>query len=802
LINHLSTLSDDFVLILDDYQFIHSAEVHNTLAALLERMPRCLHLVISTRSDPPLPLARLRARDQLVEIRAADLRFSGEESHGFLNQVMSLGLSGEDISALETRTEGWIAGLQMAALAIRTMPVPALRGPAGGSVSEFIHAFSGSNRYILDYLGEEVLSRRSASTQQFLLETSILGRLSGPLCDAVTGLKGTQETLLELEKENLFLIPLDSERQWYRYHHLFAELLRYQLEKTASTGDESMGGNRPGTGELHRRAAEWFQENQAAGEAISHYFAAGLQEQAASLIETQSEHMVFVTGQVYTLLEWLNNLSPEIYKTKPNLYFARMMAFITHSEYAAAGEVVEAVTQAAREMPEAEAAMEGKIALARGLLAQLSSRDTCGMREQALQAWEKLPPGNSMLRGLAAYLLGASHYWEGDPASAEPYYQQAIQLSRQAGNSFTTLVTVVDTCNVLREQGRYRRAYQLIAETQEELVRHGRAGHPMLGQLIINQGQILLQWNRLEEAERSLMRGMELINQDVPAEVLIFALISMAYLKLARGEQEEALGYAESCWQRTEDTSLTSVVARANLVRFWIYTGRVERVEEWLAASNLSPDDPISYLREREYMALAVVLLWQHKTDAALTVINRLVDLTGRSGRNGRRLYILALKALALQQSGDTEGSLACMGETLAAAQVEGYMRIYLDEGKPMENLLRLGLSRAAWRGTPFEAFVRSLLLAFQKQAGQDRPSALDAPLKTQQSAGLVEPLSSRELEVLTLSASGLSNMQVAAKLYLSEGTIKTHLHNIYGKLGVDNRIRAIQMARELGILV
>jgi LuxR family maltose regulon positive regulatory protein len=298
------------------------------------------------------------------------------------------------------------------------------------------------------------------------------------------------------------------------------------------------------------------------------------------------------------------------------------------------------------------------------------------------------------------------------------------------------------------------------------------------------------------------MRGFELVNQDVPAEVLIFAIISMAYLKLARGEQEEALGYAESCWQRTDDTSLTSAVARANLVRLWIYTGRVDRIEEWLAASGLSPGDPIPYLREREYMALAVALLWQHKTDEALTVLNQLVDLTGRSGRKGRRLYLLAIKALALHQSGDMEGSLACLGETLAVAQVEGYARIYLDEGQPMENLLRLGLARGTWRGTPVEPYVRSLLLAYQRHAETGRSTTSNAPSTAQDAGGLVEPLSGRELEVLQLAASGLSNQQIAAKLYLSEGTVKTHLHNIYGKLGASNRIQALQMAREQGILL
>ncbi len=814
LINQLTGIAEEFVLILDDYQFIHSPDIHNALAYLLERMPPCLHLVIATRTDPPLPLARLRARDQLVELRAADLRFSQEESSGFLNQVMSLDLNGEDVSALETRTEGWIAGLQMAALAIRALPGsrsnPAI--PAGNdalsqgeTVSRFIQAFSGSHRYIMDYLGEEVLSRRSAKIQRFMLQTSILERFAGPLCDALTGMEGSQEILQELEKENLFLVPLDSERHWYRYHHLFAELLRYQLEKQSSTRQGPEGEVLAGVDELHRRAAVWFQENQFTGEAIAHYFAAGLPEKAAFLIESQAERMIFVTGQVYTLLGWLNALPAEIYRSTPHLYFARAMTLISRSEYAAASEVLETGEQTIRELPEAEAAtLAGEIALIRGVLAQLGSHNPTIMREQALQAWDTLPQSNTMLRGLAAWLLGASYYWDGDPSTAEKHYQDAIQLCRLAGNRYFTLMTLVDMCNVLREQGKYKGAYNLIKETRLNLEREGRQAHPMLGQLLINLGQILLQWNRLDEAEHYMNQGIEMVTQDLPGEMLIFGISTLAYLKLAQGDREAAIQVAENCLMSLESLQLmfSSAVIRANLIRLWIYTGNHERIEEWLGTCGLSVADDIPYLREREYMALAVVLLWQRKSGEALIVLDKLAEYAGRSGRNGRRLYVLALKALALQQKGDTGNALTLLGQTLAAAQAEGYMRIYLDEGQPMADLIRAGLVRGLWRDAPLEGFVKRLLRAFPSDDKKlVNRSSMKAPSTAPAAQHLVEPLSEREMEVLLLAASGLSNLQIAKELYLSAGTIKTHLHNIYGKLGAASRVQAIHLAREEHIL-
>ncbi|HEY6073115.1 MAG TPA: hypothetical protein VIV15_06910, partial [Anaerolineales bacterium] len=457
LINYLAGERDPFVLILDDYQFIHSQAVHGALAFLLEKIPACMHLVIATRSDPPMSLALLRARDQLVEIRMGDLRFSVEESAGFLKQVMALHLSNEDVSTLEARTEGWIAGLQMAALAIRTVASQLTRGvsalDSGQAVSQFIKAFSGSNRYILDYLGEEILSRRPKETRSFLLQTSILERFSGPLCDAVTEIEGSQNILEEIDKENLFVVPLDSERHWYRYHHLFAELLRFKLEETLSKSSESESEGLPSLGELHLRAAGWLEKNQLFSEAIHHFMVAKKFEQAAVLIESQTYPMIFTKGQAYTMREWLAGLSEDMLSSRPRLFIAKALTLILQDQFPAALEQLEMSQQAVQEQQDTDAdSVLGEIAVVRGVLAELRTRDVEGMHTQGLLAWEKLPKENSMLRGLAAWLLGASDLFRGDIRPAEYYLSQAIQLCQAAGNIFITSVATLDLSNVRVEQ--------------------------------------------------------------------------------------------------------------------------------------------------------------------------------------------------------------------------------------------------------------------------------------------------------------------------------------------------------------
>lgn len=722
LINHLAEAREPFILILDDYQSIHSREVHQALAFVLEKTPACMHLVIATRSDPPISLSLLRARDQLVEIRMSDLRFRSEEAAGFLNRVMALQLSNEEVSSLEARTEGWVAGLQMAALAIRTLAPPlgseASRKGRGQLVSQFIKAFSGSNRYILDYLGEEVLRHIPDETRRFLLQTSILERFSGPLCDAVTQSDGSQDRLTEFEKQNLFIVALDNERQWYRYHPLFADLLLYMLKSTLPKSQESGRQGLAGLEELHRRAADWLEKSGLIREAVHHFIAAGQYNRAADLIEIQAKPILFNTGQTYTLQGWLAELPDELVRSRPRLLIAKAWTLIIQDHFSAALEQLELCQRVAQEQPRPEAERtSGEIALVQGVLAELRTRDVDEMRTKGLLAWEKLPSEESMLRGLAAWLVGASYLFDGDTLQAEYYLSQAVRLCRDAGNNLIAAVASLDLSNVRVEQGRYREAYHILQQTLREMSSGGRRLHPSLGYLYYGMGQILLNWNELEEAERQLQRGMELVAQDIPGEVLIMTTAILPHIKLSQGKREEALRLAEECLQRVETYPLPYIptMVKANLARFWMRVGDQARIEAWLDGCGLASDDAVRCIHEAEYLTLAKVLIRMGRTEEAMQLLDVIHDHTYSQGRNGKRAHALALQAIALKQSGEIEPALKALETSLRLAQPEGRVRLYLEEGKPMEELLQLGAARGAWRGASLDSYTDRLLLAFQQ---------------------------------------------------------------------------------------
>ncbi len=722
LINHLSAEREPFVLIVDDFQFIHSPVVHQALDFLVERIPACMHLIIATRSDPPLPLARLRARDQLWEIRMGDLRFSLDESAGFLLQVMALDLSEEDISTLETRTEGWIAGLQMAALAIRMVASQPSRGAKaadrGQAIFRFIQAFSGSNRYILDFLGEEVLSRRPEDIRRFLLQTSILKRFCGPLCDVVTGTVGSQEVIQALERENLFLIPLDDERAWYRYHHLFSELLCFYLAKEVEGRDKDVKERLPGLETLHLRAADWFEKEKLFAEAVHHWLAAKQYDRAAVLIEGQAYPLLLMTGQVYTLEEWLSVLPEAVYRSKPRLLVSRAWTMILQSRFAAASDQLEMAWQivGGRHGTE-ENVIRGEIALARGVIAELSTRDFDIMRAQGLIAWAKLPDGDVMLRSMAAWLIGASYLFDGDIQSAESYLSQAINLSQAAGNTYFAAVAVLDLSNVRIEQGRYRDAYHLVLQAIEKLSVRGGHTHPSLGYLHNASGRILLIWNELAEAERQLNVGIDLVAQGLPDEVLIMGLATLPYLKLAQGKRTEAVRLAEECLRRVETYPSPYIpsMIQAELIRFWIRVGDRAHIEAWLRTNGLTSDGPICRMREVEYLAFVKALLWQGRTEEALEILTQMQGFAQGQGRNGMLFYLLALQALVYQQSNDLDQALKVLESSLKLAQPEGYIRPYVEEGEPMEALLQLGAARDLWHRSHLGGYVSQLLDAFRQ---------------------------------------------------------------------------------------
>ncbi|HLO29607.1 MAG TPA: hypothetical protein VK249_10760, partial [Anaerolineales bacterium] len=455
------------------------------------------------------------------------------------------------------------------------------------------------------------------------------------------------------------------------------------------------------------------------GEAIQHFIAAKKYDQAAALIEAQTHPILFTTGQVYTLLEWLAELPADLFQSRPRLNIAKAWTLISPNQFDAALEHLETTRQMIRGTQDAETSdLIGEIALMRGVLAEMSSRDVAAMREQALLAWDKLPENDLMLRCLAAWLLGLSYRYDGDTSNAEIYLLRAISLGREAGNIYFTLVSIVDLSAVLAEQGRPREAYQLLLQTQQDMSATNRQSHPRLGHLYIYCSRILLQWNQLEEAEKQLSLGIDLAAHDVAGEVLFFGMYTMPYLRLAQGKRKEAIKLARECLDRLGTYPLPYLppIIKSNLIPFWIHVDDYDRIEEWLGKCNLELREPICYLNEDIYTSLAKVLIWQGQPEEALKILADLCSFAESHGRNGKLFYVMALQALAYKQKRMVDMALGKLEGSLRLGELGGYIRNFVDEGRPMEELLQLGVTRGLWKRAGLGIYVNSLLKIFRQE--------------------------------------------------------------------------------------
>jgi ATP/maltotriose-dependent transcriptional regulator MalT len=774
----------DFALVLDDYHVIEASPIHESMIFLLEHLPPQIHLVISTRADPPLPFARLRAHGQLTEIRAAELRFTAEETRAFLQTVMGLSLPPNAIDALETRTEGWIAGLQLAALS--------LQGRA--DVSSFLAAFSGSHRFVLDYLSEEVLSRQPAQVQSFLLTTSILSRLSGPLCDAVREREGSQAMLERLEQANLFVVALDDQRRWYRYHQLFAEVLKSRLQQTEPTL----------LPELHRRASVWYEQHASVVEAVQHASASAHFERVAHLIE---EHWVSLAsrGYVQTLLGWLNTLPETLMQTRPRLCVVWATVLLIANQLdevpvrlREAGQVLQAYS--ADLSAEEVQLLHGQITILWQGLA-FHSGDLARSAAFARQALDLVPPTELVWRtGLMA--AGAHTYLvSGDVTPAtERLVADVVAELRALGNPSALLrgTTLLARLHVL--QGRLRQATATYAEaaqiapSKEELAFLISSPAYYFG-----LGDVLREWNNLDESEEYLMQGMDLVKGTltVDAVLVLLGYTALARLQQARGEHSLALATLSAFTQLgLQRHFFPPLVAHGAAVQAQVELARGNLAEalRWADASGLSTaDDDLSYLHEREYLTLARVRIAQGREDPAgpflqdaLHLLHRLLQDAEAKARMGSALEMLVLRSLAFHAQNDRTQALSTLERALLLAGPEGYVHLFADEGAPMLALLRLAHARGM---TP--EYVTTLLAATDEHS----------EARVLRSPSLVEPLTEREGEVLQLLAAGASNREIARRLVLSLGTVKKHVSNICGKLDVQSRTQAIARARALHLL-
>ena len=764
LLNEIADNPDQFILVLDDYQMIDAPPVDSALSFLLEHLPPQMHLVITTREDPDLPLARLRARAQLTELRVTDLRFTPLEATEFLNRVMGLTLSEEDIAALEAHTEGWIAGLQLAAISMQ----------GHQDSASFIKSFTGSHRFVMDYLVEEVLQQQSESVQTFLLRTSILDRLCGPLCDAVLldPAAAGQKTLEYLERANLFLIPMDNERRWYRYHHLFAELLRQRLPQSITSSTEEAGSL---VNELHLRASQWYEDNGLELEAFQHAAAANDIERAERLIEGKGIPL-HLRGAVTLILSWLDSLPRSVLDARPSLWWRHASLLLISGQTTGVEVKLQAAEAALQGTPVDDkiSNLIGQIAAARATLA-LTRYDVETMLTQSRRALKFLPPNNLTTRANANWTLGVAFMFEGDRTAAARAHTEAISLSQEAGATFTNILATLGLGNV---QEANNELYQA-AETYRHILRlAGDQPLQIIGEVHLGLAHILYEWNDLEGAEQHGQQSLQLEQQyEKVIDRYIICEVFLARLKLAHGD---VAGAAAMLAQASQSARQQNFVYRIPEIAS-------AQVLTLLRQGNLTVASQLTQTHQLP-LSQARVSLAQGDTSSALDVLERIRHQAEEKGWADERLKALVLQAVAYDAHSEKQKAMQVLGEALTLAEPGGFIRIFVDEGEPMARLL----SEASTQGM-MPDYIGKLVAAFDAQKDV-QPSSL--PFQP-----LIEPLSSRELEVLQLIAQGLSNDEISKRLFLALDTVKGHNRRIYDKLQVQRRTEAVARARELGLL-
>ncbi|MDY6878346.1 MAG: LuxR C-terminal-related transcriptional regulator [Chloroflexota bacterium] len=785
LINELDSANTEIALVLDDYQFINSQAVHEEVAFLLEHCPKTFHLVIATRSDPPLPLALLRARGHMVELRAADLRFTDPEAAQFLNDVMGLGLDAGSVAALEERTEGWIAGLQMAALSMRGRK----------DVDILIRAFAGTHRFIMDYLLEEVLAREPEEVQAFLLQTAILTRLAGPLCDAVTDASGGQEMLERLERRNLFVVPLDDDRRWYRYHHLFADLLQARLYQS--------GPDR--VARLLSRAVEWCEGDGQIAEAVGYALAAQDYRRAADLIARYWHHTAN-KGEIETVWSWLEALPEDTVRNSAPLGLAYCWVLWLKGQLGAIeAHLVDAENALSELEPStddaAHADLPAHLAVLRSTVARYGNDFEAAVTfaERALRlAPENLPPqANAQLRTVTFMALASAHEGAGDLEKAVDAYAETIHWSRLGANAAGVAGMTHWLIGALWLLGRLRAADEACREALSYLQEQGMARLPATGILHLRMSEVLLERNDLEAAETHLSRGIELGKWSGRFDAVRNAAPALARLRQARCDASGALAAvqeAESAWgEPSSPLSRAGLLAlkAGILVRQRALSEAARCVEE---AVHLAGQDR-GQTGEKVALAASRVTLAQGQPDKAVAELTQSLAAAEASGRFGVALELRILRSLALVRRGDIQEAQADLERALALAKPEGYVRIFLDEGQPMQMLLAQWLAHADV--SPLRDYAIRLLSQFDAE-----PLVVTAAQeKASPAGGLIEPLSQREMQVLHLIALGRTNKEIARQLVVAPGTVKAHTSSIYRKLDVANRTEAVARARQLGIL-
>jgi LuxR family transcriptional regulator, maltose regulon positive regulatory protein len=800
LLNEIAALPDKFILVLDDYHMLDSKPVDQALTFLVEHMPPQMVLIIATREDPQLPLSRLRARGQLIELRAADLRFTPTEAADFLNQVMGLNLSTDDIAALEARTEGWIAGLQLAALSVQ----------GHHDAASFIQSFTGSHRFILDYLVEEVLQRQSQRVSSFLLQTSILDQLCSPLCDAVTGQTDCKEMLKALERDNLFVIPLDYQRQWYRYHHLFADVLQEHL----------MGTQPEKVAILHSRASEWYEKNGLPHDAIRHALASKDFERAAILVELAiPETRRNRRGTTVTELGWLKALPDELIRFRPVLCVDYAYALFGGGEV----EDVESRLRDAERWLDSMADTTGMVVVDNGTFKRLPGMipmlraaralargDMPETVKNAQRVLDLAPEDDHLMLGGAASQLGLAAWASGDLGSAHRMTAAGMENVRLAGYTSSAVGGAIVLADIQIAQGHLQKAMTTFERGLQWVMVPGAPVQRGAADMYVGMSTLHRECNDLKTATQDLLTSQALGELAGMPQNPYRWCAAMARIREAQGELDEALNLldqAERLYDGNFSPNVRPIATRK--VRLWVTQGRLGEALSWAHERDLSVENELSYLHEFDHITLARVLLALYQRDSgarsiqeALELLERLLKAAEERGGKGSEIEILVLQSIAYHSQGQLPAAIKPLQKALTLAEPEGYVRIFIDEGSSMLQLLREASARKI-----MPEYTSKLLTAFDaEQRGDSGESPLPAsvavlPEKHQEGELLTEPLSQRELEVLRLFKTELSGPEIARELVVALSTVRTHTKSIYSKLNVNNRRAAVKRAAELNLI-
>jgi len=770
LINEIASVftSNPVLLVLDDYHLIQNQAVHDATAFLLEHLPPHARMVIATRADPPLPVARLRGRGQVAELRLNDLRFTTDEASRYLEKNLETKLSPQEVIALTMRTEGWAAGLQMAAISLQ----------GRDDAEEFLQAFTGSHRLILDYLVEEVLQRQPEAIQRFLTHTAILARLSGPLCDAVTGQSQSQSILEHLDHANLFTIPQDDQRGWYRYHRLFSDLLQVKLFQQVDA---------EGIHELHRRASAWFEQNNFLPEAINHSIAANDFERAAVLVEREAESLL-KRGEVTTYIDWVEQIPKAQLDSHPMLSIYQAWALLW------SGASVDLIQSWQGNLGD-DHPLAYKTLPMQAFLELLQGQVSLAV-DRANEALELIPPEETFLRGMAILGLSSAALTVNDTATGVEILDKAVHLGQQSGNVLLSVSMLCSLAVLYHKQGFLHKAWDSFQQALDIAVDEQRRRLPIAGRAINGLAQVALEWNDLERAEALLSEG-KVLEHGLSTGENANRHMTLARLNQAQGNlgaAQEHLNRARYLAQQFVLTDIDDLTVEMAQTRLWIAEGNLAPCEAWAKQRGLLGIDPVaeletsdfvnSHLRKYEYPMLARLRLAQGQPAASLILLDPLLPKVQAMRRMNLVIETQVLRALAFEASGQTEAAVSTLVHALTLAEPEGYVRIFIGEGEA----IRLLLGKIQPDSQKMRIYIQKLLA----------PTGLQPPSPPP----LYTDLSKRELEVLRfLVHTSLTTEEIAAELYVTAHTIRSHIKSIYSKLDVHSRLEAIERTAELGLL-